>query len=149
MGGLKGDGGGCNPGETWFRHENSIKETRAFMRLEGELNATLLFEHGGRQSASLLWIACILLGHLFREQLALGWTMKVFSKHYPKDVMRTLVKIQDLVDLVEPPMEGISASTSAGQWWSDEMELDANEEEPKKNAQDAPDSPGEANIGLG
>ena len=104
------------------------------MRLEGDLNATLLFEHNRRQLMSSLWIAYILLGRLFRERLALVRTVKAFSKHYSKEVMRSLVKIQDLVDLAEPPLGGLSASTSVGHRRSDEMELDVEEEEPEKNA---------------
>ena len=45
---------GEDPGENWFRLENSVEETRVLMRLEGELNATLMFKHGGRQLASTL-----------------------------------------------------------------------------------------------
>lgn len=105
---------GEDPGEIWFRQENSAKETRALMRLEREFNATLLFEHGGRQPTSSLWISRILLDRLFRERLALGWTVKAFAKHYRKEVMRSLVKIQDLEDLAEPPLGGLSALTSAG-----------------------------------
>lgn len=84
---------GEDPGENWFRLENSVEETWALMRLEGELNDTLMFEHGGRQPVSMLWAAHILLGRLFRERLALGGTVKAFSKHYREEVMRNLVKI--------------------------------------------------------
>ena len=89
---------------------------------------TLLFEHGGRQSGSLLWIAYIILSRLFRERLTLGQTVKVFAKHYRKEIMRGLVKIQDLVDLAEPPQGGLLATTSARQWRSEDMELDVEEE---------------------
>lgn len=53
------------------------------------------------------------------------------------------------MDLVEPPLGGISTSMSAGQRQNDEMELDAGEEEKEPSAQGGQDSPGEANIGLG
>ena len=78
---------------------------------------------------SMLWVARILLGHLFKERLALDWIVKAFAKHYRKEVMHSLVKIQDLVDLAEPPLGGLSASTSTGHRQNDEMELDAGEEE--------------------
>ena len=94
------------------------------MCLEGELNETLLFEHGGCQPTSPLWISRILLGHLFRERVALGRTVKVFAKHYRKEVMRGLVKIQDLVDLAEPPLGSLSAIMSTRQRCSEDMELD-------------------------
>ena len=63
--------------------------------------------------------------------------------------MRGLVKIQDLVDLAKPPLGGLSAATSAGQRRSEYMELNVEEEDLEKNAQDTPDNPGEANIDLG
>ena len=110
---------GEDPSENWLRMENLVEETRALMRLEGELNATLLFEHGVYQPTSMLWVSRILLGWLFRERLALGQTVKVFSKHYRKEVMRSLVKIQDLVDLAELPLGCLSVSTSVGQWWNE------------------------------
>ena len=73
--------------------------------------------------------ACILLGFLFRKRLALGWTVKAFAKHYQKEVMHILVKIQDLVDLAEPPLGVLSTTTSSSQMRNEEMELDAEEEE--------------------
>lgn len=63
---------GEDPSENWFQLENSTEETRELMRLEGKLNATLLFEHGRHQPASMLWVARILLSCLFWERLALG-----------------------------------------------------------------------------
>ena len=95
-----------------------MEETRVLMPLEGELNATLLFEHGGHQPTSLLWIARIRLDRLFRERVALGRTVKVFAKHYRKEVMRGLVKIQDLVDLAEPPLGGLSAAKTWNRMWT-------------------------------
>lgn len=59
--------------------------------------------------------------------------MKVFAKHYRKDVMCGLVKIQDVVDLAEPPLGGLSAETSTRWWHSEDMELDAEEEELEQN----------------
>ena len=119
------------------------------MHLEGELNVTLLFKHGGHQLASPLWISHILLVHLFSERVALGQTVKVFAKHYQKEVMCGLVKIQDLLDLVEPPLGGLSSATSVGQWCSEDMELDVEEEELEPNSQGSSDNPNETNIGLG
>ena len=99
MGGTRPILEGEDPGENWFRLENYSEETRVLMRLEGELNATLMFEHGGREPASMLWVAHILLGRLFCERTALGRIVKDFTKHYRKEVVHSLVKIQDLVDL--------------------------------------------------
>lgn len=60
-GGARPSSEGEDPDENWFCMENSSKETRALMHVEGELNATLLFEHGSGQPTITLWVACILL----------------------------------------------------------------------------------------
>ena len=39
--------GGDNPRERWFNLENSQAERRSLLHLEHELDASLLFEHGG------------------------------------------------------------------------------------------------------
>ena len=83
-GGARPSPKGDDPMENWFRMENSSGESQSLMRLEGELNATLLFEHGGLEQASTLWVARIFLGQLFCERLALGRTVKAFAKHYWK-----------------------------------------------------------------
>ena len=57
--------GGKDLGEKWLCLENSTEEARGSTCLEGELISTLLFEHGGRQTANPLWVVCILLGRLF------------------------------------------------------------------------------------
>lgn len=80
-GGARPNMEGGDLGENWFQLENSIEETWVLMRLEGELNATLLFEHGGRQPPSTLWVAHILLERLFWERLSLGRTVKEIAKH--------------------------------------------------------------------
>jgi hypothetical protein len=89
QGGARPNMEGEDPVENGFRLENSVEETRSLMCVEGELNASLLFEHGNHQPTSTLWVARILLGRSFRERLALGRTMKAFSKHYCKEVMRS------------------------------------------------------------
>lgn len=80
-------------------------------------------------------MAHILLGRLLHERLALGRTVKAFAEHYQTKVMRSLVKIQDLVDLAEPPLGGLSTSTSSSQMRNGEMEMDAGEEEQAQNTQ--------------
>ena len=69
-----------NPGERWYNLDNSSTERRSLFHLERELNASLRLEQGGGQSASLLWLMRILLGHLFKEWLVLGRAIKMFSK---------------------------------------------------------------------
>lgn len=141
---------GEDPGETWFRMEHSSEEARTLKHLEGELISTLMFEHGGRQLASSLWVVRILLGHLFHERLALGWMVEAFAKNYQRESMRSLAKLQDLVDLAKSPLGGVPATTSSGQTKDEAMELDEEEEEEHKD--DTPvgkGSLGEDNLSLG
>lgn len=94
LGGGRGDGssrdddaevrmngqGDEDPKERWFHQDNSRAEIHTPTRLEDYLNLSLLFEHGGGQRASPLWIAHILLGRLSWEKMTLGKSMEVFSK---------------------------------------------------------------------
>lgn len=61
---LNGDGEE-GPVEKWFFLEKSPIEVCALTCLEGELGSTPLFEHDGGKSVSPLWVARILLRHLF------------------------------------------------------------------------------------
>ena len=82
--------------------ENSRAKIRTLTHLEDDLNSSFLFEHGGRQRANQLWITHILLGHLSRERTTLGKVVEVFAKLHQRDIMRSMVKLHDLVDLAEP-----------------------------------------------
>lgn len=83
-------------------------------QLEWEMDATLMFEHGGWQQASPLWVTQILLGYIFREQLALGHAVKAFAKFQRREIMQSLVKINDLEELVEPPLGGTPKDNTSG-----------------------------------
>lgn len=61
----QGRGGEVNPGEHWFTMETPLVKCRALFCLEKEMEATLMFEHGGSHRASQLWVTRILLGRLF------------------------------------------------------------------------------------
>lgn len=76
----QGGGGEVNPGERWFNLETYPAERRALFHLEKEMEATLMFEHGGSQRAIQLWVTKILLKRLFRERLSLGRVVKSFEK---------------------------------------------------------------------
>ena len=81
--------------------------------MEDNLNSALLFEHGGSQRASQLWITRILLGRLSQERKALGKAVEVFAKLQRRDIMRSMVKLHDLVDLAESPWRNlVETSTS-------------------------------------
>lgn len=112
-------------------------ERRAMFQLERELEATLKFEHGGRQQASPLWVTRILLRWLFKERLALRRAIKAYAKFQHREIMRSLVKVNDLEELVEPPLGGVleasTSSPSKEELWDMEMEdamRDAANEDP-------------------
>ena len=54
--GSQGGGWEVSLGEGWFTMETSPAECQALFRLEKELEAILLFEHGGSYRASPLWV---------------------------------------------------------------------------------------------
>ena len=138
-----------DPGEWWFHQENSHAEICTLSRMENDLNSTLLFEHSGGQGASQLWITCILLEHLSQERTALGKAVEVFAKLQQRDIMRSMVKLHDLVDLVEPLWRSMAEASSSSRPRNEAMELDEAMENRDEEATKAPVSPGEANLGLG
>ena len=81
--------------------------------MDDDLNSALLFEHGGGQRASQLWITHILFERLSRERTALGKAMEVFAKLQRRDIMCSMVKLHDLVDLPEPPWRSMAESSSS------------------------------------
>ena len=57
---------------------------------------------------------CILLGRLFREHLVLGHDVKMYARFQCHEIMRCMVKINDLEELAEPPLSGtLGTSTSS------------------------------------
>lgn len=96
-----GGGWEMSPGECWFTMENSLAERRALFRIKKELEATLLFEHGGEYRAIPHWVTHILLGRLFRERLSLSRTVKSLAKFQHREMMRGLVKLNELEDVSE------------------------------------------------
>ena len=82
-----------DPGERWFRQENTRVDIRILACMEDDLNPALLFEHGGSQWASQLWITRILLGRLSWERKTLGKAMEFFAKLQRRDIMHNMVKL--------------------------------------------------------
>jgi hypothetical protein len=60
-----------------------------------------------------------------------------------------MVKLQDLVDLAEPPLGGLSIATASGQPKGEAMELDDDDEEQEVDILGVQYNLGEANLGLG
>ena len=118
------------------------------LRMEQEMDATLMFEHGGGQQASPLWFTHILLGWIFRERLALGRAVKAFAKFQRREIMRGLVKVNSLEELAKPPLGGNPEASTSGTPKEEMLDLeveDAMREEANMNTQF---SLGKAQIGL-
>ena len=140
--------GGENLGERRFNLENSSAERRSLHRLEREMNSSILFEHGGGQRASPLWVARILLGRLFQECLVLGQAVKMFVKFQRREIMRCMVKLNDLEELVEPLLGGNSRASTSDLPKDTAMDLDEADGLQDVASADAQFSPNEANFGL-
>lgn len=63
--------------------------------------------------------------------------------------MRSMVKLHDLANLVDPPRRGIAEESMLGFPKDEAMELDEEIENRDENTTGAPVSPGDANLGLG
>ena len=79
----------------------------------------------------------------------MGQTVEDFAKHYQREAMRNLVKLQDLVDLTEPPLGGTSTMETSRKMKDEVMELDDEEVEREEDATGRQCSPKEANLSLG
>ena len=117
-------------------------------RLEREMDATLMFEYGRWQQASPLWVTQILLGRLFKEWLALGRVVKAFVKFQRKEIMRSLVKVNDLEELAEPPLGGTSEASTSGPPKEEKLDREVEDAMREEANEDAQLSPGEAQVGL-
>ena len=63
--------------------------------------------------------------------------------------MRSLGKLQDLVDLAETPLVGSSSTTTSGQPKGEVVELNDDDEEQEEDMSGIQYNPGEVNLGLG
>ena len=96
--------------------------------LERDLEAALNFEHlDGEDSGPKVkpvWITRILLGSLFRERQALGRAVKMYARFQCREFMRSLVKINDLEEQVEPPLSSEVRASSSATYRGDEMDIE-------------------------
>jgi hypothetical protein len=141
-------GGKFNLGEHWFNLETSPVKRRVLFQLEREMDATLTFEHGGGLRASQLWVTRILLGGLFRKRLTLGQAVKSFTKFQCREIMWGLVKLNELEEVVEPPLGGMSESSTLGPPKDEMLDLEEEDTAPEDDNEVARFSPGESQIGL-
>ena len=135
-------------GEHWFIMENSPVERRALSTLEKELEATLLFEHGGEYRANPHWVTRILLGKLFRERLSLGRAVKSFAKFQDREMMWGLVKLNALEEVVEPPLGGNQERSVSRLPRDEPMDMEAEDAVLEEVEDDAQFSPGESRLDL-
>ena len=96
--------------------------------LEWELDTTLQFEHGDGTSTGLresqLWVTCILLGRLFRERLVLDRAVKMYARFQRCEIMRCMVKINDLEELAKPPLSGTLGASTSGPPKDEAMDME-------------------------
>ena len=57
----------------------------------------------------------------------------MFTKHCGREAMQSFIKLQELVNLDEPPLGGSSAATTSGQPKGEAMELDDDDEEQEED----------------
>ena len=61
---------------------------------------------GDEEPTNSIWIVRILLGRLIRERTFIGQAIKLFVKFQHREIMRGMVKLNDLEDMAEPPLHG-------------------------------------------
>ena len=98
--------GGGTLAESCFNAENSTSDRRILASLEKELQVAFRFADGNGDPANSVWVACILLGRLLREQTTVGRAIKLFAKFQWCEIMHGMIKLNDLEDMAEPPLHG-------------------------------------------
>ena len=98
--------GGGTLVENCFNAENSATDRRILASLERELQAAFRFEDDNGRLANSVWVVRILLGRLLQERIALGQAIKQFAKFQWHEIMCGMVKLNDLEDMVELPLNG-------------------------------------------
>ena len=92
--------------ENCFTTENSASDQWVIVNLEKELHVSLRFVDGEGEPTNSIWIVGILLGRLIWEWTAIGQAIKLFAKFQHHEIMREMVKLNDLADMAEPPLHG-------------------------------------------
>lgn len=81
--------------------------------------------------------------------MTLGKVVEVFVKLQRRDIMHSMLKLHDLVDLAEPPLRSMVETLSSGRPQEEAMDLDTAMENWDEDAAKPPTSLGEVNLGLG
>ena len=79
----------------------------------------------------------------------LGKAVEVFIKLQRIDIMRSMVKLQDLVDLAKPQWRNMAEASTSGRSKEDAMDLEAEVANREEDVAEPPPSLGEENLGLG
>jgi hypothetical protein len=111
--------------ENCYIVENSVADRRILARLERELQTTFRFNKGNGQLVSSLWVVRILLGRLLCKRTTLGRDIKQLAKFQRREIMRGMVKLNDLEDMAEPPLNGIPEASSSVLRQHEGMDMDA------------------------
>lgn len=89
-----------------------------------------------------------MLGRLFREQLALVHVVKTFAKFHRREIMRSLVKANDLEELAEPPLGGPLEASTLGPLKEEMLDLEVEDAMWDDANDDTHFSLGESGAGL-
>ena len=108
----------------------------------------MLFEHGGSYRARPLWVTRILLGRLFRESLSLGKAVKSFAKFQCREMMRGMVKLNELEDVVEPPLGGHQEASVSRLPRDDPLDMEVDDATLEEAEEEARFNPSKSQIGL-
>lgn len=107
-----------------------------------------MFEHSGSQRASQLWVTRIFLGRLFRERLTLGREVKSFAKFQRHEIMRGLVKLNELEEVAEPPLGNMPEASTLGLPKDEMQDLEEEDTTLEDDGEEARYSLGESQLGL-
>lgn len=107
-----------------------------------------MLEHGGSRKVSQLWVTQILLRRLFRERLNVGQVVKSYIKFQRREMMRALVKLNELEEVVEPPLGGLLEASASSMPKDFVQDLDENIVALDEEGEEARFSPAESHSGL-
>ena len=95
-----------------------------------------------------MWVTIILLERLFRERLSLGRAVKSFAKFQRREIMRGLVKLNELEVVAKPPLGRLPEATTSSMPKDDTQDLDKDETALEDEGEDARFSSSESQLGL-
>ena len=133
--------------ENFYIAKNSIVDYRILVHLERELQTTFWLDNGNGLLVSSLWVVRILLGRLLYERTTLGHTIKQYTKFQHREIMRCMVKLNNLEDLAKPPLDGVLKASSSALRKHEGMEMDADAGRQEGALSNAQFSPDDDNVG--